>query len=284
MIESIRQNDPAVLLLDGGVLFDNYGDKADLLVKAMQLMGYDALNLGSTEFFFGKEFLEHTHAHVSFPYIASNLLDGGGRLPWTREYVIKEVGGLRVAILGILDPDGLAQLPNKEQVKELQVIPPETVLNRLISEVKEKADLVILLSQFGAEKTQALVKAVHGIDVAISSGGDDLFFSQTQTRERPILLHTRFLGKTMGLLKITLDEKQTLSVTENRHVTLDNSVPNNEQVARLVENFKKDKVKKEASLVEKQRKELMEGLQLSPEEFVEQYRKEQAEKKRGGAR
>ena len=116
--------------------------------------------------------------------------------------------------------------------------------------------------------------------MAISSGSDDLFFAQTT--EKPIsILHTMYLGKTMGLLKLTLDEKRTLTVNENRHITLDGSVPENEQVARLVEKFKKDKVKKDADLIEKQRKELREGLQLSPEEFMERYRREQGEKKKG---
>ena len=142
----------------------------------MERMGYDALNLGGPEFSFGKEFLEQTRSLVSFPYIASNLLYGGSRLPWTREYIIKEVGGIKVAILGILDPDGLAQLPDREQVKGLEVIPPEAALERLLPEVRGKADLVILLSLLDAEKTLALAKAVKGVDVAISSVSDDAFF------------------------------------------------------------------------------------------------------------
>ena len=118
----------------------------------MELMRYDALNLGSPEFMFGKEFLEQARSQVSFPYIASNLLDGGSRIPWTREYIIKEVGGIKVAILGVLDPDGLTRLPDRERVKGLEAIPPEAALNRLLPEVRGKADLVILLSQFDVEK------------------------------------------------------------------------------------------------------------------------------------
>ena len=81
MIESIRKDKQSVLLLDCGAVFDNQQDTAELHLKAMELMGYDALNLGSPELNFGKEFLERTHSQVSFPYIASNLLYGGSRLP-----------------------------------------------------------------------------------------------------------------------------------------------------------------------------------------------------------
>ena len=142
---------------------------AELHLKAMERMGYDALNLGIPELHFGKEFLERTRSQVSFPYIASNLLYDGGRLPWIREYVIKEVGGIKVAILGILDPDDFKKLPPRDDLKGFEVLPPEAVLNRLLPEVRGKADLVILLSQLSEAKTLALVEAVQGIDVAIFS-------------------------------------------------------------------------------------------------------------------
>ena len=49
----------------------------------------------------------------------------------------------------------------------------------------------------------------------------------------------RVPGKDTGILKITLDEKRALSVSERRYVSLDNSVPDNEEIARLVETLKK---------------------------------------------
>jgi len=196
----------------------------------MERMGYDALNLGGPEFIFGKEFLEQKRPQISFPYIASNLFYRGSRLPWTREYLLKEVGGIKVAVLGVLDPDDLAQLPDREKVKGLEAMPPEAALNRLLPEVRGKADLVILLSPFDAEKTLALVKAVKGVDVAISSGGDDVFFSTAPENEKTVLLQTGSKGKVLGLLKISLDEKPAYRVIERRYVSLDNSVPGNAEI------------------------------------------------------
>jgi 2',3'-cyclic-nucleotide 2'-phosphodiesterase (5'-nucleotidase family) len=190
------------------------------------------------------------------------------------------VDGIKVAILGVLDPDDLAQLPDREQAKGLEAIPPEAALNRLLPEVRGKADLVILLSQFDAEKTLALVKAVKGVDVAISSTGDDALFVAGPENETTVLLQTGSRGRTLGLLKISLDEKRVLSVSERRHVLLDSSVPGNGEIERLVENHTKAR---EATIQEKTQKELMEGLQLSPEEFIERYRKEQTEKGKGEA-
>jgi len=282
MIESIRKDGQSVLLLDCGAVFDNIRDKAELLLNAMELMGYDALNLGGPEFAFGKEFLEHTRSHASFPYIASNLLYDSGRLPWTKEYIIKDMGGIKVAILGVLNPDDLKQVTHQAYVKGLEVIRPETTLGRLLPEVKAKADLVILLSRFGVEKTRALVNAVKGIDVAISSGSDGVFF--VEPLEGTALLQTGSLGKTIGLLKIALDEKGAPRVSESRYISMPRSVPDDERIARLVEGFKNAKATKEEKARGKTQKELMGRLQLTPEQFMERYRKEQTDMRNGEPR
>jgi 5'-nucleotidase / UDP-sugar diphosphatase len=273
MIESIRKGEPSVLLLDCGALFVPQRDMAELHLKAMELMGYDALNLGGPEFNLGKEFLEQTRSSVSFPYIASNLLYRGSKLPWTREYIIKEVGGIKVAILGVFDPDDLAKIYNQEHVKGLEVIPAEAALKRLLPEVRGKADLVILLSRFDVNGTIALVKATRGVDVAISSGSDEIHFAKEP--ENTVLLQTGSMGETLGLLKITLDEKRALSVSDRRHVSLRSSVPDNEEVAGLVEKYKKAQAAQSEQNLKKHQNELMEGLQLSPEEFMERLQKEQ---------
>ena len=298
MIESIRKSGQAVLLLDCGAVFDSQKDRAEVILEAMELMGYDALNLGSTELFFGKGFLEHTRSHVSFPYVASNLLADGGTLPGARQYVIKEVGGIRVAILGVFDPDDLVYFPSRarEHVQGLQAISPEAALAKLVPEVKEKADLVVLLSLLGAKTTHALVTAVAGIDVAISSGSDDnIYFSRVSGASgasgSTVLLQPEVQGRTLGLVKISRDEKGVLSVGQRKRIPLGSSVPNNGEIARLVEKYKtgqEERVqqaqKEQAEKARQTEKELMEGLKLTPYEFIERYEREQTEKGKGEPR
>jgi 5'-nucleotidase / UDP-sugar diphosphatase len=245
------------------------------MVKTMEMMGYDALNLGSPEFQFGKEFLEQSRSQVSFPYIASNLLYYGDRLPWTSDYIIKEAGGIKAAILGIVNPEDLERLLNQELVKGLQVIPPEAALKKLLPEVRKKADLVILLSQLSTTKNLELLEAVEGIDVTIFSGPHDLL--NEKSPEKTVLLNTGSKGTTMGLMKVALDDKRVVSVIETRSVPMDPSVPGNEEIARLIETHKKEEQIKQESI----KKELMEGLKLTPEQFIERYRKKQAEQQKG---
>jgi hypothetical protein len=159
-------------------------------------------------------------------------------------------------------------------VKGLEVIPPEAALERLLPEVRGKVDLVILLSLFDADKTFALAKGVKGIDVAISSVSDDAFFLSPTQAEKTILLQVRPLGRLLGLLKITLDDQRALRVSDRRFVSLGNSVPDHGEIGRLVERHTQAQEAKQREEQKKAQKELMEGLKLSPREFMERNRKE----------
>ena len=203
-------------------------------------MGYDALNLGVPELSLGKEFLEFTRSRVSFPYIASNLLYRGGRPLWIREYAIKEVGGVKVAILGVLDPEDLKQISGLDNAKGFEAISPQAALARLVPEIRLKADLVVLLSQFGElgeKKIRALVEAVPGIDVAVFSEKNYL----VQPPEKNVIfLETKNRGRLIGLVTITLDSKGARSVGERRLIQLDKSVPDNGEILGLVQTYKKE--------------------------------------------
>ena len=268
-MESLRKAEGPVLLVDCGAVFDTEPDKAGVLLAAMGQMGYDALNIGGPELQFGTEFLAAQRGGA-VPFVASNLLSGD-RPAGVQEYLLTEVGGIRIAILGVVGPEDLSQLPNREPGKDLRLVPPETALARLLPEVREKAELVVLLSRRGAEQTRELVQRVRGVDVAISSGDDDAFYSGATDGT---VHQTGAQGKSMGMLKIRLDENGGARVIESRKVLLDQSVPDDARVARLVEGFKRTEAQRAAGRETRKERELMQGLRLSPDEFMERYRQE----------
>lgn len=277
MVESIRSSKQSVLLLDCGAVFDNQPNyqeyKAETILKAMEFMGYDALNLGGPEFHFGKDFLNNTRSYVSFPYIASNLLYGGSRLPWTREYIIKDMGGVKAAIIGVLSPDDLKKIPDQKYVKDLEVIPAEAALKKLLPEIRGKADIVILLSRLGFEQTLALVKKIEGVDIAISSGDRNIYPSSSKYPET-VVLQTGTGGKALGYARITLNKKGALSVDETKLIPLPESLPEDGRIKEIIPKISEANRAREAELEERRKKELMEGLKLSPQEFFEQHKKE----------
>ena len=288
MIESIRNDEQAVLLLDCGAVFNDRPKyrkyKAETILKAMGLMGYDVLNLGIPEFHFGKDFLKDTCSYTSFPYVASNLLYDGKKFPWTEEYIIKDINGLKIAIIGLINPDNLIKSPDQKHVKNLEVIPAEIALQRLLPEIRAKVDMIILLSRLGFKQTCALLKKVDGIDIAISSGDRGIYPSSMCPEKN--VLQTGTGGKALGYARITLNEKGTVSVEEAKFIPLGESLPKDDRINDIIQDaFKAHRAKKAELNDRKQSRikmeELMEGLKLSPLEFIEQYKKEQLEKSGG---
>ena len=101
----MRKKEGSLLLVDCGRLFGHEKDlklKADISLEALNLMGYDALNLGSHEFLPGTDYLRDKSSDLALSFVSSNLVYDKTRFPWIHSYVIKSINGVRVAILGIM--------------------------------------------------------------------------------------------------------------------------------------------------------------------------------------
>ena len=273
MIESIRNTEDHVLLLDSGDVFADRGQrlrlKTDVILKAMDLMGYNALNLGSREFFFGLDFLKSVSSTISFPFISSNLVYDKSRFPWIKNHIIKNAGGLRVAILGVMPVEAFENIPDQESLKNLKIIPPETALKNLLPEVRKKADFVILLSQLGFEATTSLVDKLNGVDLAISYGRKRM---GRPDKGETLVVNTGSQGKSLGSLQITMGENGKIVEHQWKTIKLDESVADDERIAKLVkDNFPKKATRKEL------KQEMNELLKLSPHEYIEMLHKKQAE-------
>lgn len=287
MVKSIRSSEDHVLLLDCGGFFANRGKnlklKNEISLKAMNLMDYDALNLGSREFSLGIDFLKSTSSAVSFPFVSSNLVYDKIQLPWIKDYIIKNVGGLRVAILGVMPSDALEKVSNPRYVKNLKIITPETALKNLLPEIRKKADLVILLSQLGVEATSLLVNNVHGIDLAISGGRKKPRHTDNNGSTPVVQAGSR--GDHLGSLQVTTSDTGEISIGQGKLIDLNKSLPSDDVVSKIIRDaFSDESQERRRLLAEKRRqklhKEFMEELKSTPEEFFELERKRQTERKR----
>ncbi|HET6342311.1 MAG TPA: metallophosphoesterase, partial [Gemmatimonadota bacterium] len=87
LVDSIRQAQPNVILVDSGDLLQGnpldyfYGvvEPAEVhpVIRAMNLLGYDAAVLGNHEFNYGLDALEHALEDAGFPFLAGNVFVAG---------------------------------------------------------------------------------------------------------------------------------------------------------------------------------------------------------------
>ena len=154
-----------VLLLDAG---DTLGDtlvaaqtEGRALIETMNAMRYDAMVIGNHEPDFTADALKARIGEAGFPVLAANIVGRDGRL-FARPYVLKDVGGVRVGILGIAYPNTplTTAKRNVEGLRFLQAV--ETARKYVPRMRREGARIVIALTHLGLGADKALAERRRG--------------------------------------------------------------------------------------------------------------------------
>ncbi|MBI2264161.1 MAG: hypothetical protein HYU64_03150, partial [Armatimonadetes bacterium] len=129
-------------------------------IAAMNYMKYDGMGLGRTDLLWSRETLFQRIRDAHFPVLAANLrMENSESLS---PYEIKEISGVRVALLGIVPP--LSTEPGKSgEWCGLVIEKPGKALRDLMGTLRDQADLFVLLSSLGASENEKLAQEVPGI-------------------------------------------------------------------------------------------------------------------------
>jgi 2',3'-cyclic-nucleotide 2'-phosphodiesterase (5'-nucleotidase family) len=167
IVEQVRAEGNAVLLLNSGdILIGTTMSSAFRGVpdiEAMNLIGFDAMVLGNHEFDFGIAHMDMLEDLANFPFITTNVV-GVYHLGVERA-VIKNVGGLDVAIIGITNPN-LYNATGPE-IRRLTLAPSIEVAQRAVDAVRDHVDVVIALTHQTTREDIALLNGVDGIDLVV---------------------------------------------------------------------------------------------------------------------
>ncbi len=178
LIKQIREEEPNVLLLDSGDIFQgtpyfNFFE-GEIEFKAMTAMGYDASTLGNHDFDNGINGLVRMLPHAAFPFVSANyaIAPGSPLAGRVMPHLIKQVGPIKVGIFGLgIDFDRLVIAGLHEGVSYSDPI--------LVARQQEEAlrqqgcHLVICLSHLGYRYREdrpsdtALAAEVPGIDLIL---------------------------------------------------------------------------------------------------------------------
>lgn len=281
LISDLRKKYTNILLLDGGDSFTAEKNvpelRAEISMEGLSLMKYDGLNLADGELSLGREFFLKVNEKAQFPLLSANIFKNGESRPLGEAYMVKEFGGFKVGVIGLVSPDFFNQ---EFLTKEgLQIKDPEATLKEILPEVQSKADIIILLSHVGKERTRALIQNIPNIDVAII-GHEPGVMLEPEMSGKTILVQNSLRGEFLGILDLTVGEKGRIQAHESRMEKIIQTTPADPEVVALIARFEEKKAAIDrAMMAEKRRQELhkkyLEGLKMTPEEFLEKMKKEQ---------
>ncbi len=173
-----------VLLLDAGDSI-SAGDpivqfmKGFPVIEIMNRLGYDATTIGNHEFDYGTKRLRDLIKLAKFPVLSSNVILEGAHL---KPYIIKEVNGHKIGILGVTTDQMLGMAPS-DKLKGATIL-REEVIGKYIKELKKRdVDLIVLLSHSSHDSDLSrdveLAKKFPDIDLIIAGHSHDIL-------ERPL--------------------------------------------------------------------------------------------------
>ena len=153
-----------------------------LMMDLFNRLGYDAWALGNHDFDWGPEALASLLETSQAPVLTANLTRGGktpggfdGAWQNVRPWMIREVGGFRIALVGLITPGLESWLP-RELLDGVVPVDPLQSLTAAVAEVKgEKPDAIVVIGHMGwrfnddyANPIRELLRDAKDIDVYLA--------------------------------------------------------------------------------------------------------------------
>jgi 5'-nucleotidase / UDP-sugar diphosphatase len=230
-----RQEKPSLFLAAGDMIqgssWTNFF-KGSSTIKLLNLMNLDAMVVGNHEFEFGLLELQARINEANFPMLGANVIGVSNLKP----FIIKEVQGLKVAIIGVVTPQ-TAHINAVRQDPQLKILSPWKTLKKYLPQLKQCADIIIVLSHLGFPEDLKLAAKVKGIGVIV--GGH----SHTRLENpfwvgKTIIVQAWEHGKTLGVLDLQISQGRISSSQGHLEKIITASGPGDEAVRQLVGQYR----------------------------------------------
>lgn len=200
-IHQLRVIHPDLLLVDSGDFFKSYSLPTAnwLMLEMMDSARYDAVTLGEQELIEGLDFLIRGIQRFSLSIVSYNLKINHQKEVYSFSPVILEKNNLKIGIIGLIEPNCFEDTFHKNIV----LIPVGELLPEILSSLRSRVDLLMVLYHAGFEQAIKLAENYPTIDVIIAGHSQETAQKQIG---RQIILQNGYDGEYLGILRVDLRE------------------------------------------------------------------------------
>ncbi len=252
-----------LLVLDNGDFIGGRGKKeqvsGEYLAKAFAQMKYNAINLGERDFLPGLKFLTELQEKYKLPFISANVFQPNGEDLVFRPYIIKELKGfqqgdtfipsVKIGIFGVMLVR--SQLTYDGAEPKLVVSDPIEAAKKVVSEIKDKCDLIIGLVHIPYPQLTPFVQSVPGIDLIIA-GHDPVMRIEPQKIDNTLIMVGGNRGQYIGDLRLVLNQQKEIIDYEGKVATLDEAIKDDPEMSKLIKEHKEQEAKVTYEIDQKQ--------------------------------
>ena len=280
MISELRKKHKNFILLDAGDIFYNSKSipevRAEIILKGMVQMGYDAVTLGEGELSMGHPFLASQLKTMDLDFVSSNVQVYEENKALTLPYKIIELDGFTIGVTGAIP--GIFLDESTKLNKNIKVNSPVEALRKTVAVLEKKCRYIILLSHFGLAGTKNLLMYNDPGNISLAIIGHGRLLTQTPEKiGSTLIVQNSMEGESLGILTLNLDESGKMLDYALENIDLTEEVPEDKYLKEEMERFKIRKNKArvtERNRLEKEKtmEEQKEILQLSPEAFLKRMK------------
>ena len=183
------------------------------LIPILNSLGLDAMT-AHWEFAYGPETFKQQAAKLSYPMLAINVYDQATKERIFPPYIVKEIGGLRIGLVGIASNIvDKAMPPSFSTGVDFTLGREELPAIIDVLRTQEKVDLVVLISHLGFPQDMKLLSEVQGIDVCLSGHTHHRLYKPV-LQGKTLIIQSGCHGSFLGRLDL---EIETGRVADYRH-------------------------------------------------------------------
>jgi 5'-nucleotidase / UDP-sugar diphosphatase len=201
-----RKSGKPVLVLDAGDSL--MGDRDPALktqgassIEAMNLLGYDAIAIGPQDLELGTVALRSRIAEAKFAVLSANAVDRDSKALLAKPYVIRNLNGHRVVIVGLSGAD---------DTDAITVQDPLAAVKAVVAETEAQADEIIILSTASLSVNREIADSVGGVTAIVEGGSGASTKPWVSSRTGTPIFHADqasagHAGRNLGLARMKLD-------------------------------------------------------------------------------
>lgn len=240
LFDEAERRNPNTLIIDGGDSPYNT-DLANISlgkssVDVMNAQGYDATVLGNHDFDYSFDNLLSLADRAEYAMLSANTYWKDGTYPEQFEpYIIKELDGVKVAIVGLTD-DGSKATTHYANTQDIDFHDQWEVGQEVVAKADAESDVVILLSHLHGGNNTVPTK-IDGIDMEIGGGND--IFGRPLNIEGTVVVNPGGVGTCVNQTNLNLKDGKVLGYTFNQ-IILSSDVPEDAEVKAIIEDYQAD--------------------------------------------
>jgi 2',3'-cyclic-nucleotide 2'-phosphodiesterase (5'-nucleotidase family) len=202
------------------------------------LLGLDAGVVGNHEFDYGWRRVREFARIANFPLLSANVVDTQGEPLTSQSYAIKTVGGIRVAIVGVVLGDMVGTVVTADSVGPWRVLPVLETVRQYARKLRDQSDLIVVLGHIHDRgEVDAILRQVPEISVVVAGHSHVAYKSMMNVDGRVAVLVDAY-GAQLGRLDLQVDmAAKKLKSAEWKKIPIDAKYAEDPQVKQLVDTW-----------------------------------------------